>query len=80
MSDKFCKKRNNQDKETNHFGKQLLDLCAVEGIHLVNGRTNSDLLVNFSTFISNSGCSTIDYCIADSAMFKYISDFKVLDV
>lgn len=79
MSDKFCKKRKNQDKETNHFGKQLLDLCAVEGIHLVNGRTNSDLLGNF-TFISNRGCSTIDYCIADSAMFKYISDFKVLDV
>lgn len=79
MSDKFCKKRKNQDKETNHFGKQLLDLCAVEGIHLVNGRTNSDLLGNF-TFISNRGCSTIDYCIADSAMFKYIGDFKVLDV
>lgn len=45
----------------------------------MNGRTNSDLLGNF-TFISNRWCSTIDNCIADSAMFKYISDFKVLDV
>ncbi|XP_062595378.1 uncharacterized protein LOC134256716 [Saccostrea cucullata] len=78
-SDKFSKKRKNQDKEVNHFGKQLLELCAVEGIHFVNGRTNSDLSGNF-TFVSNRGCSTIDYCIADSAMFEYISDFKVLDV
>lgn len=51
----------------------------MEGIYFVNGRINSDLLGNF-IFIFNRGCSIIDYCIVDLVMFKYISDFKVLDV
>lgn len=78
VTDKYCKKQKHQDKEKTHFGKQLLDPCVVEGIHIGNGKVNSDLLGHF-TLISNRCCSTIDHCIADTAMFKYISIFKVMD-
>ena len=44
----------------------------------MNGRTNSDEKESF-TFVSTRGCSTIDYILADSLLFKVLIDFSVLN-
>ena len=77
MSDDFDCVRHSSDTVTNNYGRLLLDICKEFGVHIVNGRMRSDIPSNF-TFISRSGCSTIDYFIVSSSLFSFISDMAVL--
>ena len=59
--------RRSQDKDTNTFGEQLLELCSMYECVILNG------LVDYSfddscTFISKAGTSVIDYFIMSSDM------------
>ena len=46
-------------------------------IHFLNGRFSGDRCGEFTCFL-NDGASVVDYMIASSVLFKYITDFKVL--
>ena len=60
--------RFSSDKEVNVFGENLLEICKSLDIHIVNGRSQSDPVGQF-TFISSRGASLIDYFIVSSQLF-----------
>ena len=74
--DTFNIERNSKDLATNAFGKKLLELCRDHDIHFLNGRSANDKEGNF-TCIANRGTSVVDYMIASSELFNFITDFTV---
>lgn len=60
----------------NTFGKDLTDLCSQSDLRILNGRILGDLSGRFTCY-QPSGCSTVDYAIASSALFHKISIFRV---
>jgi len=59
--------------------KNLVNLYGVFDIPFLNGRFSGDRCGEFTCF-SNDGTSVVDYMIASSMLFKYITDFKVLNI
>ena len=76
--DDFCLPRDVIDFNSNNYGRALLELCKLLGVHLVNGRTSSDFPANF-TFISHTGSSTVDYYVVSSCIFESITDMSVVE-
>ncbi|CAL4084780.1 unnamed protein product [Meganyctiphanes norvegica] len=70
-------KRHNEDKNTNRNGELLIELCKSLNFRIVNGRIGLDKGLGAITFDNNIGKSTIDYVIASSDFFQYISTFEV---
>ena len=68
-------KRNNEDPETNLFGKKLLKLCETLGLVILNGRTTGDFFGRLT--FHGRGSSTNDYAICSLPMFRYIQSFYV---
>ena len=60
--DLIQRKRMNQDKKINKFGRDLRDICISTNMKILNGRTIGDL-VGQLTYIGPNGCSTVDYVI-----------------
>ena len=77
-SDNFAIRRNSKDEHYNSFGLSLIELCCTFDIHILNGRLFGDKDGNFTCF-ANNGASVVDYMIASSSLFRYISDFKISD-
>ena len=72
--------RHNQDlHEPNQYGRNLLDMCKICGLRIVNGRFGTDASVGNFTCITHRSASTIDYILAESSLFRFITDFSVLD-
>ncbi len=65
--DSFCLSRSTCDTIVNSFGYDLLELCKIFGLHIVNGRLSSDIPSNF-TFVSHSGTSVVDYFLVSSEL------------
>ena len=61
-SDDLPLKRNSDDRETNVFGKQLLEVCNKFDCVILNGLCQRGFN-DSCTYISSSGCSTIDYVL-----------------
>jgi hypothetical protein len=55
-------KRQNRDASVSSWGRKLLNLCCDAGLFILNGRTPSDELREF-TCLANGGCSIIDYIV-----------------
>lgn len=68
--------RKNQDNTVNACGRQLLELCKVSGLRILNGRTAGDSLGCFTCYRA-AGKSTVDYIIADQLLMPYIHYFQV---
>ena len=77
VTDNFDKPRSSCDTVVNNFGYQLIELCKVMNMHIVNGRTHSDSPGNL-TFISSTGTSVVDYFIVSTPLFSIIDDMIVL--
>jgi len=76
-SDTFDMPRANKDTERyNQYGKCLVNLCCSHNIHILNGRLHDDKTGNF-TCIANEGHSVVDYHIASTELFPYVSYFNV---
>ena len=62
----------------NNFGKSLLNLFQVYGVHIANGRFPGDASGVF-TFCSSNGTSVVDYVLASSSLFtsKTIANFLI---
>ena len=60
----------------NSFGKSLSEMCCTFGIHMFNGRIPGDLNGEF-TCTANEGTSIVDYMLASTEFFQYVSHFSV---
>ena len=69
--------RNNQDKFINKDGKELLDSCVTNDIHIINGRTLGDIF-GMITFFGARGTSCPDYFLASDAVRQRVTYMKVL--
>ena len=67
-------KRSNVDKSTNHNGNNLVDLCKVQELVIVNGRIGADKNIGRTTC---DDISTIDYVICTPDFLPYITHFSV---
>ena len=68
--------RSNQDKKSNNYGNQLIDLCTATGLRILNGRKLGDITGKFTCF-QYHGRSVVDYAIANRDIFNMIEYFKV---
>jgi hypothetical protein len=71
--------RLNQDMTINICGRNLLELCKMSGLRILNGRTPGDSVGAF-TCIRAAGKSTVDYIIADHLLLPNIIYFNVHDI
>ncbi|KAK7502878.1 hypothetical protein BaRGS_00005827, partial [Batillaria attramentaria] len=69
--------RHSKDVNVNAFGRYLLNLCEQFELFIANGFLPGDEAGDF-TYISNSGCSTIDYFVISRTLFSYSKSLKVL--
>ena len=69
-------RRNKDIIRYNNFGRTLVDLCCTYNIHILNGRCSDDSDGNY-TCIVNEGHSVVDYHLASSELFPFISYFNV---
>ena len=67
-------KRSNVDKSTNHNGDNLVDLCKVQELVIVNGRIGADKNIGRTTC---DDISTIDYVICTPDLLPNITHFSV---
>ena len=70
--------RISQDSHINDFGKRLLELCTLFDLQLINGCRSWDNHGNF-TFISEQGCSVVDYFLMSSSLLDFVHTFSVED-
>ncbi|MES9884604.1 MAG: hypothetical protein ABW185_27480, partial [Sedimenticola sp.] len=78
-TDHFCMQRQSKDNAVhNSYGLALIDLCCTYGIHVLNGRLFNDIAGEFTCF-ANNGASIVDYMIASSNLFQYVTNFGVSD-
>ena len=73
--------RTNQDNVTNNYGRQLLDICKVTGVRIINGRYHNDAHIGrFTCHTANDGHSTVDYLLARPDDIPLVRDFCVEDM
>ena len=70
--------RFNMDKETNSYGKCLLELCKHNDLLIANGRSNGDIPGRV-TLIHTQCTSTLDYALLSSPLMSKVLYFKVSD-
>ena len=71
-------KRNSEDKTINARGKDLLDLCKLNDLLILNGRTTGDVFGKFTNHNWN-GSSVVDYIIVPNEFYDNVSNFSVGD-
>ena len=68
--------RNSEDKTINQRGKDLLDICKMNDLLILNGRMTGDIFGKLTSHNWN-GSSVVDYCIASNQIIDRISNFNV---
>ena len=70
-------KRVTSDKHrVNNYGQRLIQLCKVNKLLILNGRTGRDKTIGRNTCNNRS---VVDYVLADYCVVKQIEDFEVQD-
>ena len=67
-------KRTNKDTKTNKNGRQLVEMCKLTELCILNGRFGADRNIGKNTFDNKT---TIDYGICSPDLFSNIVDFSV---
>lgn len=70
-------KRTSMDKKTNNIGHKLLELCKLNNLFVLNGRSGTDTGKGVYTF---KQCSVIDYVISSFDGLKYVSNFDITEL
>ena len=68
--------RKSCDKTVSPYGKDLLSFCKVYSMVIMHGRCGHDLKGSF-TYISQQGCSLIDYILCSPDLLPFVLDFKI---
>ena len=70
--------RRSRDKGTNNYGMHLVQSCKIYNFVIINGRTQSDSVGNF-TCIANKVRSVEDYCIINKKkLYDHVIDIIIL--
>ena len=72
----LCEERNSADRVVNSRGNQLQQFCQDNDLVVLNGRTVSDNIGEF-TFVETTGASVIDYIMVNSPAIKHVRDMIV---
>ena len=70
--------RNSEDHNKNTRGDELLDICKLNDMLILNGRTTGDIFGKFTSHNWN-GSSVVDYCIVPNQFYEKVSEFSVGD-
>ena len=70
-------KRNSEDKNKNTRGNDLLDICKVNDMLVLNGRTSGDIFGKYTCHNWN-GSSVVDYFLCPNDFSNRIPTFSVL--
>ena len=70
---------NKDTRQPNNYGKNLLNLCMVSNLYIVNGRVGADKNIGDYTCYCGETPSTIDYFLADENLFKCFNEFCIDD-
>ena len=71
--------RSTADFTVNARGKQLLELCQMCNLRILNGRVGNDKIFPKKTCFVYNGSSTVDLMLGSPSLFKYFVDFVVHD-
>ena len=71
--------RSSLDEKTNQMAPYFLQFGATCGLRIVNGISRFPLSSDF-TFVSQQGCSTIDYLLATVESASKLVEFKILEL
>ena len=71
--------RHSQDKTINTFGSSLLYTCSALDLCILNGTCNGDRHGGY-TYISDNGCSVIDYFLMSRSLYANVFDECKLEV
>ena len=66
--------RTNMDKNTNNNGNQIIEMCKLTELCILNGRFGADKNVGKTTF---DNVSTIDYAMCSPNLFANITEFSI---
>ena len=73
--------RTSQDKKIDTYGRNLIKMCDILNLKIINGCFGSDRDTgNFTCHKknrSNLNCSVVDYCIVSECILPCVSDFSV---
>jgi hypothetical protein len=69
--------RYNCDKTVNKYGRMLTEFCQTTQHLIVNGRFLGDSL-GYYTYMGANGCSTVDYVVVNTDMFKCVQYLNVV--
>ena len=72
-----CSERQNQDRVTNAFGRQLLSLCRSSDLRICNGRLPGDRDGKFTCHPLTGGHSTVDYFLACPSLMPLCHRLRV---
>lgn len=71
--------RGSKDNIVNSEGKLILDFCDDHGFLILNGRSPSDMVGEF-TYLGPRGSSVIDFALVSVSSVKLVKDFSVRNV
>ncbi|KAK6196404.1 hypothetical protein SNE40_001636 [Patella caerulea] len=71
-----AKYRNSKDTKIDTQGTKLLEICKMNSLRILNGRTGGDSFGEFTSYHYN-GRSVVDYSIASENIIKHIPNFCV---
>ena len=77
LSELQCASRVSEDKKSNNFGNQLLHLCKITNLLIVNGRSGLDKGIGKVTCSNSRGQSVVDYVLCTPDIFKHITKFQI---
>jgi len=69
--------RRSCDKTVNAQGRQLIELCKIYSLYILNGRFGHDKNIGNFTYVSGNGSSVIDYCLCSNEIIQIVKDFKI---
>ena len=69
-------RRNSEDKSCNERGKELIDICKMNDLLILNGRVTGDIFGKLTSHNWN-GSSVVDYCITSNELSDRIAKFSV---
>ena len=68
---KSVKRRRNTDTWKNQFGEELIQLCKLNHLQILNGRTSGDWSGQLTCY-GYHGASTVDYTLVNEELLKYV--------
>ena len=78
-SDDFNLQRQSKDTQVNTYGISLCNMCATNGLYILNGRFLGDRCGEF-TCIKHNGKSVVDYMLGNQSLFNKVKDFRVMSI